>query len=134
MNKKNKRSAKALKLRRLRDKAVVKCSEPEAVPKGTKGGSCNVTACQRHNSAIFLNVGMKAYYCFRCAADIHNANERHAEKDGFTLFPAYDKMVERMRSLVREGHGFDAIDDYSNYEDIDQNPWGSCYHFDRDRV
>jgi hypothetical protein len=72
------------------------------------------------------------YYCIDCATDIHNANKMYSEKDGMTLFPEYDAMMARYREIWRARDGRDT-DDISNYADINQNPWGSCHHWDRDK-
>lgn len=114
------------------------CKERE--PKGMPGGRCNVTACQRPSSAIFLNVGQigakhpdtgGCYYCVDCATNIHRANEYHSEKDGMTMFPTYTEMMQRYRKTFRAGGD---EDNFTNYSDIDQNPRGSCHHFDRDKA
>lgn len=39
--------------------------------KGLKNGSCNVTACQRPNSAVYFNKSTRAYYCKQCAEQIN---------------------------------------------------------------
>lgn len=39
--------------------------------KGIKGGSCNVTACQKPDSAVYFNKSTKAYYCRDCAREIN---------------------------------------------------------------
>lgn len=118
--------------------------EPEKVekvhttPKGTRGGRCNVTACQRENSAIFLNLGMTygsngqshgCWYCIDCAKDIHEANLQYRERDGFTLFPAFDQMISRYKELWKARKN---VNDPELYADINQNPWGSCSHSARD--
>lgn len=38
--------------------------------KGKEGLNCNVTACQRPNSAHHFNTVMRAWYCRNCAEDI----------------------------------------------------------------
>ena len=38
--------------------------------KGTEGGACNVTRCQRPNSAIWYNHGSYAWYCESCRHEI----------------------------------------------------------------
>lgn len=104
--------------------------------KGFKGGRCNVKACQRPG-AVFLNVGMSrcsdrsdsCWYCVDCASDINMCNTKSDE--GFTLFPAFDEVLARYKQLFKEGRD---PEDISNYEDINQDPWGSCHHFARDTV
>lgn len=103
-------------------------------PKGQRGGRCNVTACQRPG-AVFQNVGMisteGSWYCRSCATDIHMVNTRDVENGcGFTLFPEFQRVLERYKETRLAGKDPEDID---NYSDIDQNPWGSCYHFDRDK-
>lgn len=105
--------------------------EPEVIStaplKGTRGGNCNITACQSPG-AIYMNVGHgNAFYCRPCAYDINKYNQG---SDGFTLFPAFEEMEARRLELIREGED---VTDVENYADIEQDPWGSCYHFDRDK-
>ena len=51
----------------------------EATPgKGKHGQNCNVTACQRPNSAWWWNSSTRAWYCCDCAYDIQKANWRDA--------------------------------------------------------
>ena len=110
-------------------------------PKGMPGGRCNVTACQREDSAIFLNVGQiggkhpdtgGCYYCVNCARNIHKANERYSDHDQMTLFPMYEEMMDRYHEIWDTHDGL-RVNDIANYADINQNPWGSCHHFDRDK-
>lgn len=104
--------------------------------KGLKGGRCNVTACQRPG-AVFLNVGMSrrsdrsdsCWYCIDCARDINMFNVNST--DPFTLFPAFDEVYARYKNLFNEGKD---PEDISNYEDINQDPWGSCHHSVRDEM
>lgn len=42
--------------------------------KGAKGEECNVTACQRPDSAFYWNRVMDAHYCKECALDIQRCN------------------------------------------------------------
>lgn len=110
-------------------------------PKGMPGGRCNVTACQKPNSAICLNVGQiggkhpdtgGCYYCIECAYKIHKSNERYSKTDRMTMFPALDLVNKRYREIFRARDGR-KVNDFENYRDIDQNPWGSCHHRDRDK-
>lgn len=48
--------------------------------KGKKNGSCNITSCQKSNSAIYYNHVMNAYYCPDCAAAI-NASCKQSKMD-----------------------------------------------------
>lgn len=41
----------------------------DQAPKGSFGGPCNITACQRPPARIFME-GMNAYYCVSCARDM----------------------------------------------------------------
>lgn len=50
--------------------------------KGLEGQNCNVTACQKPNSAHHFNNVMKAYYCLECAQKI----EYWANKDGMSFY------------------------------------------------
>lgn len=49
---------------------------PERKDKGEAGGSCNVTACQRPNSAFYYNHSTQRHYCVSCARKINDANRR----------------------------------------------------------
>lgn len=46
--------------------------------KGKHGLNCNVTACQKPNSAWWWNSSTRAWYCADCAYDIQKANWRDA--------------------------------------------------------
>jgi hypothetical protein len=52
---------------------IVKRSMRLSVEKGVKGGPCNVTHCQKPESAHHYNKIMKAYYCRECAERIEAA-------------------------------------------------------------
>lgn len=58
--------------------------EPDAPKpgKGLEGQNCNVTSCQKENSAHHFNSVMKAWYCRKCAEKI----EYWARVDGMTFF------------------------------------------------
>jgi hypothetical protein len=49
---------------------------PQRADKGQPGGSCNVTACQRPDSAFFYNHSTQKHYCVSCARKINDANSR----------------------------------------------------------
>lgn len=56
--------------------AGVRRPEPDAAPKlaadkGEYGGSCNITRCQRPNSATWFNHSTRKYYCRSCAHDLN---------------------------------------------------------------
>ena len=55
-----------------------------APDKGNQNGSCNVTACQKPNSAEFYNNVMHKWYCYDCACEI----EYFARKDNMSFYPA----------------------------------------------
>lgn len=40
--------------------------------KGSYGGSCNFTTCQRPNSATWFHLDTKKYYCKACANMLNN--------------------------------------------------------------
>ena len=110
-------------------------------PKGMPGGRCNVTACQKPDSAVFLNVGMiggrhpdtgGCYYCFSCATNIREANLKYEDIDKMTLFPAFEEMRARWKEIYKARDGR-KVGDIANYADINQNPWGSCMHSARDK-
>lgn len=42
--------------------------------KGKQFGSCNVTHCQKKNSAYYFNRATNAYYCRDCAIKIYREN------------------------------------------------------------
>ena len=56
--------------------------------KGKKGLNCNVTHCQKPNSAHYFNKVMKAYYCLKCATDIEAA----ANKSGCSFYDGLKKI------------------------------------------
>lgn len=116
------------------EEATQSCGRHRKAMKGAKGQNCNVTACQLPG-AVFQNVGMistgSSWYCRSCATDIHMVNTRDVENGcGFTLFPEFQRVLERYKETRRAGKD---PHDIENYSDINQNPWGSCYHFDRDK-
>ena len=58
--------------------------EPKAITpgKGFKGKNCNVTHCQKPESAKHFNRVTRAWYCFECASRI----EASANLDGNSWF------------------------------------------------
>lgn len=78
--------------------------------KGKKGGSCNVTQCQKKGASCY-NKGMSAYYCEKCWTDIFNSAtcnglvpcdwilEEHFKEDGHYV---YDQDVEEMKQQLLE--------------------------------
>jgi hypothetical protein len=59
-------------------------SKQIAPDKCKENGSCNVTHCQKPNSAKYFNTVMRAYYCYECACNI----EYSARKDGNSFYPS----------------------------------------------
>ena len=45
--------------------------------KGTKGGNCNRTACQRPG-AVWFHLDTRAWYCTSCARELNRANQADA--------------------------------------------------------
>lgn len=84
-------------LKKFKDRAMVSSGmarglyEPKSPTpgKGKQGLNCNVTACQRPDSANHYNKVMHAWYCRGCAEDI----ERWAKVDGMSLFDNLDKRM-----------------------------------------
>ncbi len=52
---------------------------PNRKDKGQRGGSCNVTACQLPESAIWFNHSTRAYYCTTCARELNRVNWDYAQ-------------------------------------------------------
>lgn len=44
----------------------------EANNKGEFKGSCNMTACQKPDSAVYFNHSTRKYYCSACAKRLNN--------------------------------------------------------------
>lgn len=55
-----------------------------AADKGEYGGSCNITACQRPNSALWYNHSTRRFYCQECATTLNNDPFNH--HDSHKLF------------------------------------------------
>ena len=66
--------------------------------KGALYGKCNVTACQKPNSALFYNKATMAFYCHKCALDISRFNPDTPE-----LFPYLDVEMDAYFYAVRSG-------------------------------
>lgn len=47
--------------------------------KGVKGGDCNVTQCQKSGASSF-NPPMRAWYCYKCASDMHKSSLSYGEE------------------------------------------------------
>lgn len=63
-------------------------SHQEHTPgKGKQGLNCNVTACQKPNSAHYYNTVMRAWYCRDCAERIEYA----ANRGGNSFYPELKK-------------------------------------------
>ena len=56
--------------------------KPTGSGKGLEGQNCNVTSCQKENSAHHYNKVMRAWYCKSCAEKI----EYWAVVDGMSFF------------------------------------------------
>jgi hypothetical protein len=51
----------------------------EAADKGKYGGSCNITRCQRPNSATWYNHSTRKYYCRGCACELNYDRFNHRD-------------------------------------------------------
>ena len=70
--------------------------------KGQENGACNVTRCQREDSAIWYNHGSLAWYCTGCKEDIYDEwGYRQWRLD----FPNKDHEMFETRTMIdlREG-------------------------------
>ena len=47
--------------------------KPITKDKGKKGKNCNVTHCQKPDSAHFYNNAKCTWYCYECATDIEES-------------------------------------------------------------
>lgn len=68
--------------KRFQAKRAAKHNNVVVAEKGTKGGKCNVTACQRQGAHFFNKSTMK-YYCEDCAREI---NWEGGRKDTMELY------------------------------------------------
>jgi hypothetical protein len=68
--------------------------KPETAGKGKKGENCNVTHCQKPESAFYYNRVMNAWYCEDCALKI----EASANAQGNSF---YDNLEENIRKNRR---------------------------------
>jgi hypothetical protein len=57
---------------------------PTKADKGLKGGSCNITACQKPG-AVWYNHSMDKYYCTKCARDLNRVNWDAVKTYGYEL-------------------------------------------------
>ena len=71
-----------------------------AADKGIYGGACNITHCQRPQSAFWYNHSTRKYYCRACAADLN-----------YDRFNYRDSMEMWGHFLCTEGV-FDSATDY----------------------
>jgi hypothetical protein len=96
--------------------------QPKAITpgKGLQGQNCNVTACQKPDSALYYNKAMRAWYCKECATDI----QYWASKDNMVLFDALvnpdpEEAAKESAELERKSKElFDRI-----LNSIDFEPW-----------
>jgi len=56
----------------------------EAKNKGELNGSCNITSCQKPNSATWYNHGTRKYYCKSCAMRLNN--DEFNKRDAMRMF------------------------------------------------
>lgn len=91
--------------------------------KGIKGGSCNVTACQAPNSAMYYNKSTRKYYCKACADAINRANMF----DCYQLYGTYHlcQLDEDTDPRIKE-HGAG----YHHYQKEDIAQKDELYNFD----
>lgn len=52
--------------------------------KGTRGGNCNITSCQKPNSAFWFNHSTRKYYCESCAKRLNN--DEFNKRDAMRMF------------------------------------------------
>lgn len=65
--------------------------KPNTPGKGLEGQNCNVTQCQKPDSAHHFNNVMKAWYCLECAQEI----QYFANKDGFSFYDGIEGKLKR---------------------------------------
>lgn len=51
---------------------MIETKRTNAQDKGELNGSCNITACQKPNSATWFNHSTQKYYCEECAYRLNN--------------------------------------------------------------
>jgi len=52
--------------------------------KGVLNGKCNITSCQKPNSATWYNHSTRKYYCPSCARRLNN--DEFNKRDAMTMF------------------------------------------------
>ncbi len=90
-----------------------------AADKGDYNGSCNITRCQRPNSATWFNHSTRKYYCRSCA---HTLNYDHFNRkdamemwghllctEGRCIEGDYADIHEHYRKLHEEKHNVQAV-------------------------
>jgi hypothetical protein len=98
--------------------------QPKAITpgKGLQGQNCNVTACQKPDSALYYNKAMRAWYCKECATDI----QYWASKDNMVLFDALVNPGNVEPSpkieIVASQHYPDDFVDFENFHGDFKNP------------
>ena len=68
--------------------------KPITPGKGLRGENCNVTHCQKPNSAEYFHATMRAWYCKKCALRL----ERVARSHGMSFFHVLSKEMDDARS------------------------------------
>ena len=86
-----------------------------AADKGEYGGSCNITRCQRPNSATWYNHSTRKYYCPSCARTLNfdHFNYKDAMElwghflctEGEVIESDYQEIHEHYRKLHEEKYG-----------------------------
>ena len=85
-----------------------------AADKGDFRGSCNITRCQRPNSATWFNHSTRKYYCRSCAHDLNydHFNRKDAMEmwghllctEGQCIEGDYAEIHEHYRGLYEKAH------------------------------